>query len=196
MSEPPVLPRFIAVAAIDESRGLGIKGDLPWHLPGDLKHFAKTTTQTTDPTQKNAVIMGRVTCETIPEKYWPLPGRHNVVITRNRDFAIDGADVFTDLPSALLDVRDKVETIYLVGGGQIYSLGIELDACEELILTRIHRDFGCDAFFPQYQDRFSLAEELGQGEHKGLRYVIERWQRNVDAATVGTASDQQVLHEQ
>lgn len=177
-ADTPTLPSFSAIAAIDESRGLGIKGDLPWHLPGDLKHFATTTTKTLDPEKQNAVIMGRVTCETIPDKYWPLPRRRNVVITRNPSFSIRGSEVFTDLKSAMLAVHDEVETIYVVGGGQIYSLAIELDACKELILTRIHRDFGCDAFFPAYEDRFSLVEEIGKGEHEGLSYVIERWQRN------------------
>lgn len=176
------LPAFSAIAAIDESRGLGIKGDLPWHLPGDLRHFADTTTKTRDTEKQNAVIMGRVTCETIPDKYWPLPGRRNIVITRNPNFSKKGAEIFTDLTSALLAAEDEATTIYVVGGGQIYSLAIELDACKELILTRIHRDFGCDAFFPAYNDRFSMVEEIDTGEHKGLRYVIERWQRNSSSA--------------
>lgn len=172
------LPKFKAIAAIDSNRGLGIKGDLPWHLPEDLKHFARTTKETRDPDKQNAVIMGRVTCETIPEKYWPLSGRKNAVITRNPEWRMEGADVFTDLESSLLALEDKVETLYVVGGGQIYSLAIELPACQELILTRIHKDFECDAFFPSFEDRYHLDEELATGSHDGLDYVMERWTRN------------------
>ena len=172
------LPQFTMVAAIDSARGLGRDGDLPWHLPVDLKHFATTTKTTTDPNRQNAVIMGRVTCETIPAKYWPLDQRRNAVITRNPKWSIEGADVFPDLPSALLGLQDSVESLFVVGGGQIYSLGIELESCHELILTRIHKDFGCDAFFPPYQGTFTMQEELSRGEHEGLEYVIERWIRN------------------
>lgn len=174
---PSGLPACIAVAAIDEGRGLGIQGDLPWHLPEDLKHFARTTTKTKEDGATNAVIMGRLTCETIPKKYWPLKGRRNAVITRNRDWSIEGADVFADLPSALVGLAPKVETLYVVGGGQIYTLALEFEACEELILTRIHKRYDCDAFFPEYEESFALYEELGVGEHDGVAYTFERWRR-------------------
>jgi dihydrofolate reductase len=172
------LAPFCAVAALDQARGLGLKGDLPWHLPEDLKHFARTTKQTDDPEQQNAVIMGRVTCETIPPKYWPLPGRRNAVITRNPDWKIEGADVYNDLETAVTALQDQVEKVFVVGGGQIYSLALELEACRELILTRILKDFECDAFFPPYEDRFHLAEEIGRGAQDGLEYIFERWVRN------------------
>lgn len=169
---------FSAVAAHDCNRGLGLKGDLPWHLPEDLKHFARTTKSTKDPNQQNAVIMGRVTYETIPARYWPLPGRRNAVVTRNPSLAVEGADVFTDLPTAIATLQDEVESVFIVGGGQIYSLAIDLEACYQLIVTRILKDYACDAFFPPYQDRFHMAEELGQGAQDGVEYRFERWIRN------------------
>ncbi len=171
------LPAFSAIAAIDEGRGLGFGGDLPWHIPADLAHFARTTTSTRNDGAENAVIMGRLTCESIPEKFWPLKGRRNAVITRNREWSKAPADVFADLPSALLGLADETETLYVVGGGQIYSLAVELEACRELILTRIHKTFTCDAFFPEYETRYECSEQIGGGEHKGLRYSIERWSR-------------------
>ena len=180
MSKPSsALPSFKAIAAIDSSRGLGSKGDLPWHLPKDLNHFARTTKATSNPDRQNAVIMGRVTYETIPAQYRPLSGRRNVVITRNPEWQLEGADVFTDLQTALRSLDGQVETIYVVGGGQIYQLAIELEACQELVLTRIHESFDCDTFFPEYEDRYHLEEELGKGSHDGLEYVFERWLRNV-----------------
>ncbi len=171
------IPAFAMVAAIDEARGLGFEGDLPWHIPADLKHFARTTTETRTEDAMNAVIMGRLTCESIPEKFWPLKGRANAVITRNPSWSKEQASVFADLPSALRGMRDHCERLFVVGGGQIYSLAIELAACEELILTRIRKRFRCDAFFPEYEHAFSCAEVLSEGEHKGLAYSIERWTR-------------------
>lgn len=172
------IKRFSAVAAVDAERGLGRKGDLPWHLPEDLKHFARTTKTTKDPEKQNAVIMGRVTCETIPAKYWPLSGRKNAVVTRNPEWKIADAEVFHDLETAITTLQDQVETVYIVGGGQIYSLAIEMEACHELILTRVLKGYDCDAFFPAYEDRFHLAEELGRGEANGVEYIFERWIRN------------------
>lgn len=166
--------RFKAIAAIDSERGLGKDGDLPWHLPGDLKHFATTTKSTRDPQRQNAVIMGRITCQSIPEKYWPLAGRINIVITRDASFTREGAIVCSDLESALA-AASEAESIFVVGGGQIYGLAIEHPGCEELILTRIAHSYGCDAFFPAFEERFALANEIGRGEHEATRYTIESW---------------------
>lgn len=171
------LPPFAAIAAIDEGRGLGFQGDLPWHIPADLKHFAHTTKSTRNEGAENAVIMGRLTCDSIPEKYWPLQGRRNAVITRNREWSKPHADVFEDLPSALLGLANAVETLYVVGGGQIYTQAVELEACHELILTRIHKRYECDAFFPEYEDHYAPSEQLADGEHEGIGYTIEKWRR-------------------
>lgn len=171
------LPRCIAVAALDADGGLGLRGDLPWHLPADLKHFAKTTRETRESSKQNAVIMGRVTCESIPERYWPLPGRRNIVISRNREFAIEGAEVFSNLATALVAVAPAVESLFIVGGGQMYSEAIKIEACDELILTQIERSFGCDTFFPTYREAFERSDVLASGDHEGLRYTIERWIR-------------------
>ena len=175
------LPKFKSIAAIDLGRGLGRNGDLPWHIPADLKHFARVTTETRTAGAQNAVIMGRLTAETIPAKYWPLKRRRNAVITRNPNWTIEGADVFTSLGDALAGLANDVETLYVVGGGQIYALAVEMAECEELILTRIHKHYECDAFFPEYEKHYELAEELGAGEHDGIAYTFERWQRKASA---------------
>ena len=171
-------PRFAVVAAIDESRGLGKDGDLPWYIPEDLKHFARVTTQRESTEGKNAVIMGRVTCESVPDKYWPLKDRNNYVITRNPDWQIEGATVHPSLDEALRRAEAESERLFVVGGGQIYTLALELDACDELILTRIFKRYDCDAFFPEYESRYHLSEEIGGGEHEGVEYRFERWIRN------------------
>jgi len=171
------LPPFKVIAAIEEGRGLGLRGDLPWHLPADLKHFADTTTTTQDSSKQNAVIMGRLTCETIPEKYWPLRGRRNAVITRNTSWSKEGADVYPDLPSALRGLAGEVETLFVVGGGQIYTMALQRPECEELILTRIDASYECDAFFPEFTDGYHLNSTLGGGERDGVAYRFERWYR-------------------
>lgn len=169
---------FKVIAAIDEGLGIGLKRYLPWLFPQDIKHFASTTTTTVDPCEKNAVIMGRATYETLPRCFLPLPGRHNAVITRNPDWDTKGADIFADLKSAIIGVQDTVETVYVIGGGQIYNLALSMEACEELILTRIHKSYDCDTFFPGFEDRYQLAEVLGKGSHVGVEYEFERWRRN------------------
>ncbi|MCP4444516.1 MAG: dihydrofolate reductase [Myxococcales bacterium] len=175
------LPRFKAIAAIDAGRGLGKNGDMPWHIPADLKHFARTTTETRKEGMQNAVLMGRLTAETIPEKYWPLKGRRNAVVTRNPNWTIEGAYVYTDIADALTSLAAETETLYVVGGGQIYALALAMQACEELILTRIHKTYDCDAFFPEFETSFEMAEELARGEHKGVAFTMERWRRKPGA---------------
>ena len=81
------LPLHI-IAAIDKNNGLGINNTIPWHLSADLKYFKKITTEVTAANKQNAVIMGRKTWDSIPDKYKPLPERLNIVLTRNQNIQL------------------------------------------------------------------------------------------------------------
>lgn len=127
------------VAAAGENNTLGKDGKLLWNLPHDMRHFKNVT-------MGHPVIMGRKTYETLPG---PLPGRTNIIITRKKDYQAEGCQVVHSIEEAL-EAAKKVENtkeICIVGGGEIYHLGMAY--ANKIELTRIHDKFeGGDAFFP------------------------------------------------
>lgn len=128
------------IAAAGENNTLGKDGKLLWHLPNDLKRFKRLTLG-------HPVIMGRKTFETLPH---PLPGRTNIIITRQKGYQKEGCVVVDSIEKALEAAR-KIKgnnEICIVGGGQIYELALPL--ANKIELTRIHHKFeGGDAFFPE-----------------------------------------------
>jgi dihydrofolate reductase len=157
---------FSIVVAVDEKFGIGRQGGLPWNLPGDMKHFKEVTLQGSGQRQ-NAVIMGRKTWESIPEKFRPLPGRINVVLTRDKSSSFIGATKAADLENALVSIKDKVEHIYIIGGGEIFQTAILHPSCEKLYITHIQRTFDCDRFFPPIPSAFretSRSAPLKEGD--------------------------------
>ena len=148
--------RFKAIAAMAENRIIGNQGDIPWHLPEDFKWFKKTT-------MGAILVMGRKTYESIGR---PLPGRETFVLSRTPR-EIPGVRSFTDL--AMLDDLETDKTIWITGGGEIYRQ--MLPRCSELYLTRVHRTVEGDACFPEFEDRFELAETLSTNAD----FTIERW---------------------
>ena len=151
---------FNIVAAVDARFGIGKKGKLPWHLRGDMKHFKELTMTTQSSAKKNAVIMGRKTWESLPEKFRPLVGRINVVLTRNAAFSLpDGVLKSASLTQALAmlgapDFKAGVETVFVIGGGEILQEALKSPACQTVYLTRILAAFDCDVFFPELRPEF------------------------------------------
>lgn len=131
-----------AIAAVSENGIIGRKGDLPWHLPDDLKFFQRTTLG-------HHVIMGRKNWESIPEKFRPLKDRVNVVITRQRDYEAFGAVVVGSLEEALELARFAGETeAFVIGGGEVYAEAMRTGKVERLYLTRVHATIDGDTRFP------------------------------------------------
>ena len=128
--------RVSLVVAVAENGVIGQDGELPWHLPDDLKAFKRITLG-------KPVLMGRKTWESIGR---PLPGRHNVVITRQPDFVADGATVVDSPESALELVADEAE-VMVIGGGAIYRAF--LDRADRIFLTRVETMIDGDATFPE-----------------------------------------------
>ena len=152
---------FSVVVAMDSCRGIGKNGGLPWHLSGELKHFKELTTQTTFPSKQNAVIMGRKTWTSLPDKFRPLPQRVNIVLTRNVNLALpEGVRKYQDLEKALADcgksqdIKD-IEQIFVIGGGKIFEAALNHPQCTKLHVTHILQSFDCDTFFPAFEDSFS-----------------------------------------
>mgnify|MGYP004517512721 FL=1 len=126
------------IVAHDENRVIGYKNDMPWHLPGDLAYFKRTT-------MGKPIIMGRKTFESIGRA---LPGRLNIVITRNEHYTADGITTFSSLQQALELAATQHEEVMVIGGGKIFADALPL--ADRLYITEIHHQFPGDTYFPAY----------------------------------------------
>ena len=133
----PGAPRICLVAALAENRVIGNNNALPWHLPADLKRFKALT-------MGHPVVMGRKTYESIGK---PLPGRRNLVITRNRDYSAAGCEIVHSLDEAIAACRGANE-LFIIGGAELYRES--LPRAQRLEFTEIHAEFEGDATFPEY----------------------------------------------
>jgi dihydrofolate reductase len=132
---------IILIAAIGENRELGYDNKLLWHLPGDLPRFKNLTSG-------HAIIMGRKTFDSIGK---PLPNRLNIVLSRNTDLAIDGTTVVSNLEQAIrLAEQHGSGKLFVIGGGEIYSLFLPIATTLELTLVSDSPKHA-DAYFPDYQ---------------------------------------------
>jgi dihydrofolate reductase len=131
------------IAALSKNRVIGKENDLPWHLPDDMKYFMQTT-------KGHHVIMGRKNYDSIPEKFRPLPNRVNMVVTRQANFVAPGCLIFHDIKSAIeFAKQEKAEEIFIIGGAEIYKLGMPL--ANRLYLTEIHAEMEGDTYFPEFE---------------------------------------------
>lgn len=125
------------IAAVDMARVIGVRGELPWHLPNDLKRFKRLT-------MGKPIIMGRKTFESIGR---PLPGRQNIVLTKNIDFSVDGIECYSSLVSALRTLENE-EEVFVIGGGMIYKEA--LSRVSTIYLTEVMTLLDGDAYFPNF----------------------------------------------
>ncbi|TRM52130.1 dihydrofolate reductase [Achromobacter sp. LC458] len=123
------------IVAYSTNRVIGRDNTLPWKLPGDLAHFKRSTLG-------HPIIMGRKTWDSLGR---PLPGRSNIVISRNPDFTATGATVVPSLQAAI-DACGEVDEAFVIGGAQIYAQALPL--AQRVLATEVHADVGGDAFFP------------------------------------------------
>jgi len=143
------------IAAIDEKRGIGRSGKLPWHISEDLKRFKEIT-------KSKSVIMGRNTFESIGKS---LPDRKNIVVTQDPNFQAEGVTIVNSIEDAI----DKAGhgDVFVIGGAQIFNQTIDL--ADKLYLTKVVGDFNCDTFFPDYSN-FRNEVFIGAGEDNGIKY--------------------------
>ena len=162
-------PRLSLIAVIARNGAIGKDNALLVHLPEDLAHFKRTTLGA-------PIVMGRRTWESIGRA---LPGRRNVVVTRNPDFAAPGAECVSSLAAALERLRDAPK-VFVIGGAALYAAALPL--ADELVLTEIDADLAGDVHFPAW-DR-SAFRETSRESHRsaqGLGYSFVHYQR-VDRA--------------
>lgn len=151
-------PRISLIAAISENRVIGKEGKIPWHLSDDFRRFKERT-------MGHVIIMGRKTHESIGR---PLPGRTNIIITRDTAREFPGCVVARSLEEALSKAREvEVEEVFICGGGQIYAEALPL--ADRLYLTVVHAIIDGDAFFPEYAEQFGKTVESEAFEEAGYR---------------------------
>jgi dihydrofolate reductase len=138
------------IVATDRQNGIGINDTLPWHLPEDLAHFKRATLG-------HPVIMGRKTFDSIGRA---LPGRRNIIVTRNRDWRYAGVETASSLQEAVT-LTAGADT-FIIGGARIYAESLPL--ATRLIVTEIAKSFDCDAFFPFIDPQ--LWQEVARENHR------------------------------
>lgn len=168
-------PRIGMIWAQARGGVIGAGGTMPWHLPEDLKHFKRTTSG-------SPVVMGRRTWESFPPRFRPLPGRTNIVITRDDTLELPGAVRARSLPEALelaATEAGPAGTTWVIGGGSIYADAIEV--AERLVVTEIDLEVDGDTLSPRIPEDFAVTSvDPAEGWHEaanGLRYRILTYSR-------------------
>jgi dihydrofolate reductase len=167
---------------------IGLKGQMPWHLPEDLVHFKRTTGH-------YPVVMGRKTWESLPSKFRPLPGRRNLVLSRDASHAQTitnaGAEVFQSLDACLAHLNAELDssrnasqgdqtqtdpqTVWIIGGAQIYAQAVEW--ADLLVVTEIDADFEGDAFAPAIDPQWKVTDREQHASAQGFGYGFVRFER-------------------
>ena len=171
-TDAPTPLRIALIAAVAENGVIGADNQLPWRLPEDLKRFRALTLG-------HAVIMGRKTWESLPRA---LPGRQNIVVTRQRGYAAAGADAVASFAAALECVR-MPEPVFCIGGAEIYRAALPL--AMTLQLTEIARNFDGDARFPPFERndwRETAREVHAPDQPGGFAYAYVTYERDAAAA--------------
>ena len=127
---------IIMIAAVAENNALGKDNELVWHLPNDFKRFKTLTSG-------HHIIMGRKTFESFPK---PLPNRTHIIITRQKNYQAEGCIIVDSIEKAL-SICPKDEDSFIIGGGEIYTLGLAYT--DQIEITRVHSSFEADAYFPE-----------------------------------------------
>lgn len=163
-------PTLSLIAAVARNGVIGKDNTLLWRLPEDQQFFKRTTLGC-------PVIMGRKTWDSLPARFRPLPGRTNIVVTRNAQWQAEGAHAALSLDNALARVSDAPE-VFVIGGAELYAAALPM--ADELILTEIDRDFDGDASFPAWPRelfREVLRDPHHAGEPNDFDYAFVTYQR-------------------
>jgi dihydrofolate reductase len=157
------------IVAAAENNSIGKNNQLLWHLPNDLKFFKNTT-------WGMPVIMGRKTFEAVNK---PLPGRFNIVITRQADWKAEGTITATDLDDALQKAKaTNCNEIFVIGGGEIYQQSMLI--ADKMYITRVHATLDGDTFFPAIDETHwqqTSLQEFAADEKHAYAYSFQTWER-------------------
>jgi dihydrofolate reductase len=156
------------ISAVDLSLGIAKHGFMPWNIPEDESFFTEKTKQ-----YGGRVLSGRATFEKSYNSK-PLSGRENYILTHNTE-NIEGVNVVNSLEKFLASMEGK--DLWVAGGSSVYAQLIKSKKADELYLTHIEADFGCDQFFPNYKQYYELVDRGETHEQKGFVFYYARYSR-------------------
>lgn len=164
--------KVISIAAIAENNGIGKNNRLLFRLPEDIRFFKETT-------MGYPVITGRKNYESIPEKFRPLPGRKNLIISRQNDYSATGAEVYSSMNEAL-DALNNEEAVYVIGGGQVYDSAHDNNLLDELLISHVKGAPEADVFYPEIDEglwKGELIKKQPKDERHEYAFEIVRYTR-------------------
>ncbi len=169
----------VIVAAASSNLAIGVKNSIPWSIPSDMANFKNLTSKTLDPRFKNAVIMGRNTWTSIPDKFKPLKGRFNIVVSTNRSLRADlsipeEVTIASSFEEALFiaNKQDNIESIFIIGGQALYAEAINSPMCSMIYFTEVFTNVAdADAFFPCLPpSKYVVSEQSEIEEENGIKF--------------------------
>jgi|UniRef100_A0A6C0AL02 dihydrofolate reductase len=161
------------IVAMCKNRGMGFKNTIPWHLSSDLQRFKYLTTSFEN---KNNVIMGRKTWDSLPNKYKPLPKRKNIIISSKKDIIKqENVIVYNDINLIKNHYTEINKNTWIIGGTQIYNYALENDLVNSILVTVIDNEFECDVFFPKIPSKFQLKYESPYKLENNIIYKYQQW---------------------
>ena len=160
------MPEIVIIAAVARNRVIGKDNRLLWHIPEDMAHFKALTSGHT-------VVMGRKTWESLPPRFRPLPGRRNIVISRQPDYAAPGAEHADSLENAL-ELASTATTVFVIGGEQIYTQAMAV--ADRLEITEVNREPEGDAWFPE----IAAVDWVNAAKTEGAGFTFVTYRRRAD----------------
>lgn len=148
-----------------------------------MKYFKNVTTKTSSRKLENAVIMGRKTWDSIPERFRPLPGRLNCILsstgTKTWEKVVDHAYKYNSLDACLdcLSQRKEIEHIFIIGGSHLYNSVLDHPKLKKIYLTQVYGNYDCDVFFDGIPENFKLSCESVLKNHKDISYKFHIYSR-------------------
>ncbi len=172
-------PELVLIAAVARNGVIGRDGGLVFQEPADQRHFRQATLGC-------PVIMGRKTWDSLPPRFRPLPGRRNIVVSRNPGLAATGAEMAADLPAALAAAADAPR-VFVIGGAQLYAQALPL--AQRLMLTEVDAELVGDVFFPTWdRSQFVETQRHRAFTHQGMPYHFVEYQRRQNESQAPNAA--------
>ena len=180
-------PGFNLIVAVCNNNGIGIDGHLPWLIPSDMRHFRDVTQRRTpgieSATDRNAVIMGRHTWNSIPERFRPLRNRWNIIISTvfsQSDFPNSSEVLIVkSLGEAVNKIEEngRIDQVWIIGGNRVYEEAMRSELCGKIYLTKVEADLKCDAFFPEITEDFKLVGRSDAFEENGMTFRFLEYEK-------------------